>query len=108
MRSRSNCCVNLPSCAARSPRTTRLPAPRRQTAACSPAYATRSSEMSAPLFFIDSAALDGDRVVIDGDEGRHAADVRRLRTGELVDIGDGCGRLAHGVVAEVTRGRMVV
>jgi 16S rRNA (uracil1498-N3)-methyltransferase len=64
--------------------------------------------MTAPLFFVDSAALAGDRVVVDGAEGRHAADVRRLHVGELVDVGDGCGRVAHGVVAEVARGRIVV
>lgn len=64
--------------------------------------------MTAPLFFVDADALGTDRVLVDGDEGRHAADVRRLRVGEHVDIGDGCGRIAHGVVAEVTRGRIVV
>jgi len=64
--------------------------------------------MTAPLFFVDADALGNNRVEIDGDEGRHAADVRRLRVGEHVDIGDGSGRLAHGVVAEVTRGRIAV
>ena len=64
--------------------------------------------MTAPLFFVDAAALDADPVVIAGAEGQHAADVRRLRVGEAVDVGDGCGRLAHGVVAEVARGRLVV
>lgn len=64
--------------------------------------------MTAPLFFVDADALGNGRVVVDGDEGRHAADVRRLLVGEHVDIGDGCGRLAHGVVAEVSRGRVVV
>lgn len=64
--------------------------------------------MTAPLFFVDAAALAADRIAVDGAEGRHAADVRRLRTGERVDIGDGRGQLAHGVVAEVTRGRIVV
>jgi len=64
--------------------------------------------MTAPLFLVDVGALDADRIVIDGDEGRHAADVRRLRAGERVDVGDGCGRLAHGVVADVGRGRLTV
>jgi len=64
--------------------------------------------MTAPLFLVDAHALSADRVVVDGDEGRHAADVRRLRAGERVDVGDGRGRLAHGAVAEVTRGRIVV
>jgi 16S rRNA (uracil1498-N3)-methyltransferase len=64
--------------------------------------------VTAPLFFVDAAALAEDRITIDGDEGRHAADVRRLRAGEVVDVGDGRGRLARGVVADVQRGRIVV
>ena len=64
--------------------------------------------MTAPLFFVDTEALAAERIVVDGDEGRHAADVRRLRVGERVDIGDGCGHLARGDVVEVTRGRVVV
>jgi 16S rRNA (uracil1498-N3)-methyltransferase len=64
--------------------------------------------MTAPLFFVEADALADDRVVITGAEGRHAADVRRLRVGEHVDVGDGCGRIAHGVIAEVARGRIVV
>jgi len=64
--------------------------------------------MTPPLFFVDAAALTGDRVVVDGAEGRHAADVRRLRVGEQVHVGDGCGRLVHGLVAEVGRGRIEV
>ena len=64
--------------------------------------------MTAPLFFVDAAALTSDRIVVDGTEGRHAADVRRLRAGERVDVGDGRGRLAHGVIAEVGRGRIEV
>ena len=64
--------------------------------------------MTAPLFFVDAEALAGERVVVDGDEGRHAADVRRLRVGEFVDVGDGRGNLAHGKVAEVSRGHLTV
>lgn len=64
--------------------------------------------MTAPLFFVDASAWTADRIVVGGEEGRHAADVRRLRLGEVVDIGDGHGRLARGVVADVQRGRIVV
>jgi 16S rRNA (uracil1498-N3)-methyltransferase len=64
--------------------------------------------VTAPLFFVDAVALTADRIIIDGAEGRHAADVRRLRAGEVVDVGDGQGRIARGVVAEVQRGRIVV
>src|SRR3954470_14299049 len=64
--------------------------------------------MTAALFFVDAAALADDTIVIDGAEGRHAADVRRLRPGEPIDVGDGCGHLVHGVVADVGRGRLTV
>ena len=64
--------------------------------------------MTAPLFFVEASALAEERVTIDGDEGRHAADVRRLRVGEVVDVGDGHGRIARGVVTDVQRGRVVV
>ena len=64
--------------------------------------------MTRPLFFVPTDALTADRVVIDGDEGRHAADVRRLRVGEPVDVGDGGGKLVRGQVAESGRGRLVV
>ena len=50
------------------------------------------------LFYSSSAALrDGDLVVLDGPEGRHAA-VRRLRVGEAVSVGDGRGLVASCVV----------
>jgi 16S rRNA (uracil1498-N3)-methyltransferase len=62
--------------------------------------------MTAPLFFVDPDALDAEPVVVEGAEGRHAADVRRLRVGERIDVGDGYGRLVHGVVASVSRGRI--
>jgi 16S rRNA (uracil1498-N3)-methyltransferase len=54
--------------------------------------------MSAPLFFVESAALAAEEIVLGGAEGRHAAKVRRLRVGELVDLADGTGALAHCVV----------
>jgi 16S rRNA (uracil1498-N3)-methyltransferase len=49
----------------------------------------------------------GDRVELDGDEGRHAADVRRLRVGEPIDLTDGAGSVVHGSVVEVHRGGLV-
>ena len=46
---------------------------------------------------------------LDGAEGRHAADVRRLRVGEaLILVGDGRGGSADGVVAAVARGSIEV
>jgi 16S rRNA (uracil1498-N3)-methyltransferase len=49
----------------------------------------------------------GDRVQLDGDEGRHASDVRRLRVGEPIDLTDGAGTVVHASVAEVHRGGLV-
>ena len=63
--------------------------------------------MTVPLFLVESSALAGDTVVVDGPEGRHAADVKRLRPGEPVLLGDGAGLLAEAVVTEVSRGRVV-
>ena len=64
--------------------------------------------MTAPLFFVEAEALHTEPVVVDGAEARHAVDVRRLRVGERVDVGDGRGQVARGVVAAVAPGRLVV
>src|SRR3954447_18392483 len=79
---------------------------RPMAAGCSRGCATPSSDVTPPLFFVD--ALEPGRVVVGGDEGRHASDVRRLRAGEVVLIGDGQGRLGDGVVASVARGSIEV
>ncbi|WP_031524389.1 16S rRNA (uracil(1498)-N(3))-methyltransferase [Streptomyces sp. NRRL F-5123] len=56
--------------------------------------------MTAPVFLVEPAALDGGpaRVTLDGPEGRHAVSVRRLQAGEEVVLTDGAGRGAYGVV----------
>lgn len=48
----------------------------------------------------------GELLVLDDDEGRHAADVRRLSVGELAVLSDGTGGLARCRVSVVTRGRV--
>src|SRR3954453_15485002 len=53
--------------------------------------------MSAPVFLADD--VTGDRVVLTGPEGRHAATVRRLRVGEAGDVVDGLGPRACGTRA---------
>jgi 16S rRNA (uracil1498-N3)-methyltransferase len=53
------------------------------------------------------AAIAGDLVRLDGAEGRHAADVRRLRIGEPIDLTDGLGALVHATVTEVHKGGLV-
>lgn len=57
--------------------------------------------MTAPVFLVEPAALDGGPglVTLDGPEGRHAVSVRRLQPGEEVVLTDGAGRGAYGVVA---------
>ncbi|RFU42486.1 16S rRNA (uracil(1498)-N(3))-methyltransferase [Actinomadura logoneensis] len=54
--------------------------------------------MSVPVFLAEPGRLEGDRVLLDGPEGRHAAAVRRLRAGERVDLTDGAGLVAECVV----------
>jgi 16S rRNA (uracil1498-N3)-methyltransferase len=44
--------------------------------------------------------------VVDGDEGFHAANVRRSRPGEELDLSDGVGTLAHCVIEDVGKGRL--
>ena len=58
--------------------------------------------MTPPLFLLD-VIPEGGQAVLDGPEGRHAATVKRLRAGEVVLVGDGCGVVATGVVAAVGR-----
>ena len=52
--------------------------------------------MTLPVFLSDAvtAASVGAEVVLDGDEGRHAATVKRIRVGEQVVLTDGAGRSA--------------
>ncbi|MGI5203117.1 16S rRNA (uracil(1498)-N(3))-methyltransferase [Spirillospora sp. CA-108201] len=64
--------------------------------------------MSPPVFLAGTGALERDRVLLDGPEGRHAAAVRRLRQGERVDLTDGEGLLAECVVAEADRASLTL
>jgi 16S rRNA (uracil1498-N3)-methyltransferase len=61
------------------------------------------------MFFADlESAGVGDRVVVDGDEGRHAADVRRLRIGEAIDLTDGAGTVLRATISEARKGALTV
>ena len=60
--------------------------------------------MSLPLFLVEPGTLDGRATVrLDGEEGRHAAVVRRVRVGEQVELSDGTGTVARCAVEGVDR-----
>lgn len=54
--------------------------------------------MTAPRFF--AADVSGERVVVTGDEARHALRVLRIRPGERVSVSDGRGAVVEGSVVE--------
>jgi 16S rRNA (uracil1498-N3)-methyltransferase len=62
--------------------------------------------VSRALFYVDVLPEPGAIAVVDGDEGHHAATVRRFRPGEELDLGDGAGTTAHCVVEEATKGML--
>jgi 16S rRNA (uracil1498-N3)-methyltransferase len=62
--------------------------------------------MSRALFYVDELPAVGELVVLDGDEGFHAASVRRIRVAEELDFGDGSGTVAHVVVEHVAKSRL--
>jgi 16S rRNA (uracil1498-N3)-methyltransferase len=62
--------------------------------------------VSNPVFLCTDLA--GDRVVLAGPEGRHAAVVRRVRVGEVVDLVDGAGTRVSGTVGATTKDTVTV
>src|SRR5437868_4588499 len=56
--------------------------------------------MTPALFLVDTIG-EGDEISLTGDEGRHAAKVRRIGVGERVTISDGRGAIADCDVAAV-------
>jgi 16S rRNA (uracil1498-N3)-methyltransferase len=59
--------------------------------------------MVATLFYIDALPETGELAVVAGDEGFHAATVRRIRPGEQLVLGDGAGGLARCEVERAGR-----
>lgn len=55
------------------------------------------------LFYIDALPETGELAIVEGDEGFHAATVRRIRRGEQLVLGDGVGGLARCVVEQTGR-----
>ena len=60
-----------------------------------------------PLFFVDDLSFS-EQVILAGDEGRHAAKVRRMRVGEAVRIGDGGGTVLDCRIAAVRSDGLVL
>ncbi|WP_018349290.1 16S rRNA (uracil(1498)-N(3))-methyltransferase [Longispora albida] len=62
--------------------------------------------MSLPLFLCASVPAAGQVFRLDGPEGKHAADVQRLRAGERLLLGDGQGARAVCVVIAAHKGAL--
>ncbi|HEX6501426.1 MAG TPA: 16S rRNA (uracil(1498)-N(3))-methyltransferase [Micromonosporaceae bacterium] len=63
--------------------------------------------MSLPLFLVEELPA-GESYTLDGPEGHHAQAVQRLRPGERLVLGNGCGGTAVAVVEAVGRGSLDV
>lgn len=60
--------------------------------------------MTDALFLAPVAGASvGDRITVTGDEGRHAAVVKRIELGESVLLADGAGAAVRGPVVELTK-----
>ncbi len=59
--------------------------------------------MADTLFYTDAIPAVGESAVVDGDEGFHAATVRRIRPGETLVLSDGAGVLGRCVVDETSK-----
>jgi 16S rRNA (uracil1498-N3)-methyltransferase len=68
--------------------------------------------MTEPLFLLDDLTdplpMVGAHLTLAGDEGRHAAVVRRIQTGETIMIGNGRGLGVRGVVVDVRGSSLIV
>ncbi len=60
--------------------------------------------MSLPLFLTDTVPAAGQTFRLDGPEGRHAADVQRLKVNERLLLGDGVGITAVCLVTAAPKG----
>ena len=59
--------------------------------------------MADTLFYADAIPAVGALAAVEGDEGFHAATVRRIRPGELLVLSDGAGTLARCEVREAAK-----
>lgn len=66
--------------------------------------------MTLPVFLAEAVAgaAVGTELLLDGDEGRHAATVKRIRVGEEVVVTDGAGTSARCSVSGATRSSLTL
>lgn len=66
--------------------------------------------MTLPVFLSDAVAgsSPGTVLVLDGDEGRHAATVKRIRVGEQIVVTDGAGTTATCSVTEAAKSSLML
>ena len=65
--------------------------------------------MVEPLFHKENlVAVVGSTIELDGAEGKHAVQVRRMRAGEAIQLSDGKGIRARGSVSEIRGSALVV
>jgi len=62
--------------------------------------------VAGALFYVEALPAEGELAVVDGDEGFHAANVRRIRPGEKLDLSDGAGGVAHCVIENAGKGTL--
>ena len=66
--------------------------------------------MAAAVFYVAPGASPGadGTITLTGDEARHAAQVSRVRVGEVLHVVDGCGQRFEGEVTAIARDSVVV
>lgn len=65
--------------------------------------------MTEPLFLAPlDAPVVGAEVTLTGQEGHHAAEVRRIKVGESIWVSDGAGTAIHGPVVRADKGSITV
>ena len=66
--------------------------------------------MTLPVFLSDAAngASPGSELVLDGEEGRHAATVKRIKAGEQVVLTDGAGSSATCTVTDAAKASLTL
>ena len=66
--------------------------------------------MTAAMFLVEPGSLTSSTKLftLDGDEGRHAATVKRMRAGEVINLSDGKGIRAIATVTEVHKNKIDV